>query len=103
MQNDMVPGLDAGDALPYPLDDAGALVTEEVREEFIRAFGGLDLVDLGAADSAVVKADMNLTEGKLLRHFEFGDFERGVGLDENGGEHERNLKFETGDWRIEIC
>jgi len=103
VENDMVAGLDAGDALPYPLDDAGALVAEEVRKKFIRALGGLDLIDLGAADSAVVNADMDLTEGQLLRHLEFGDFERGVGLNEDGGEHERNLKFETGDWRIEIC
>ena len=87
VENDMVAGLDAGDALPYPLDDAGALMAEEVRKEFVRAFGGLDLVNLGAADSAVVNADMNLAEGQLLRHLEFGDFERGVGLDEDGGEH----------------
>ena len=103
VENDMVAGLDAGDALPYPLDDARSLVAEEVGQKFIGALGGLDLVDLGTADSAVVKADMNLTEGQLLRHLEFGDFERSVGLNEDGGEHERNLKFETGNWKIEIC
>ena len=87
VENDMVAGLDAGDALPDPLDDAGALMAEEVRKEFIGALGSFDLVDLGAADSAVVNADMNLAEGQLLRHLEFGDFERSVGLNKDGGEH----------------
>jgi len=87
VENDMVAGLDAGDALPYPLDDAGALMAEEVRKEFVGAFGSLDLIDLRAADSAVMNADMDLTEGQLLRHLEFGDFERGVGLNEDGGFH----------------
>jgi hypothetical protein len=46
---------------------------------------------------------MDLAEGERLGHLEFGDFERSVGLDEDGGEHKRNLKFETGDWKIDIC
>ena len=95
VEDNMIARLDARHTLPYPLDDARSLVAEEVGQKFIGALGGFDLVDLSAANTAVMNADMNLAEGERVGHLEFGDFERRVGLDENGGEHERNLKFET--------
>lgn len=64
-------------------------MAEEVGQKFIGALGGFDLVDLSAADAAVVNADMDLAEGKGVRHLEFGDFERSVGLDEDGGLHRK--------------
>lgn len=83
----MVAGADAGDALSDALDDAGAFVAEEVGKEFVRSLGRFDLVDLRAADAAVVEADMDLAEGEGVGHLEFGDFKWGVGFDEDGGFH----------------
>jgi hypothetical protein len=95
VEDNMIARLDARHTLPYPLDDARSLVAEEVGEKFIGALGGFDLINLSAANAAVVNADMDLAEGEWFRHLEFGNFERSVGLDEDGGEHKRNLKFET--------
>ena len=39
-------------------------MAEEVGEKFIGALSGFDLVDLSAADAAVMNADMNLAEGE---------------------------------------
>jgi hypothetical protein len=89
MKNDMVTRLNAGDTLPYPLDDTGPLVSEKMWKKFVRAFGSFDLIDLRTTNSAVVDADMNLTECELIRQLEFGDFERSVGLDKDGGFHKR--------------
>lgn len=98
MQNDMVAGLDPGHALPHPLDGAGPFVSEKVWKEFVGTLGGLDFIDLCTADAAVFEADMDLTKGKLLRHLEFGEFERSVGLNEDGGFHgvRRGLLFVEG-------
>jgi hypothetical protein len=87
VKNDMITRLHAGDPLPYPLNDAGALVAEKVWKKFIRALGGFNFIDLRSANSAVVDAHMNLTECELVWQLEFGDFERSVGLDKDGGEH----------------
>jgi hypothetical protein len=71
-------------------------MTEQVGEKFIGPLGGFDLIDLSAANAAVMNADMDLAERKGIRRLEFGDFERSVGLDEDGGEHgKRNWKLET--------
>jgi hypothetical protein len=91
----MITRLHAGNTLPYPLNDAGTLVSKKMRKKFVWAFGGFNFIDLGAADSAVVDVDVNLTECDFVRQLEFGDFERSVGLDKDGGEHKKNLKLET--------
>jgi hypothetical protein len=95
VKNDMITRLHAGNTLPYPLNDAGTLVSKKMRKKFVWAFGGFNFIDLGAADSAVVDVDVNLTECDFVRQLEFGDFERSVGLDKDGGEHKKNLKLET--------
>ena len=64
VKNDMVPRLHAGHPLPYPLYDARALVAEKVGKKFIWALGSFDLVDLRAANAAVMNADMDLAEGE---------------------------------------
>lgn len=71
-----------------------------MRKKFVWAFSSFDLIDLRTTNSAVVDADMNLTECELIRQLEFGDFERSVGLDKDGGEHGKE-KPETGNLRLE--
>lgn len=97
VENDVIAGADSGDAFADALDDAGPLVSEEVGEKFIGALGGFDLVDLCAADAAVVQADVDLAEGKAIRHFEFGKFQRGVGFNKDGGAHG------TFNWSVELA
>ena len=92
VEDDVITRLDAGDALANALDDAGPFVAEEVRKEFVGTLGGFDLVDLCAADAAVVEANVDLAEGKSFRHFEFSKFERGVGLNEDGGFHRKGAR-----------
>ena len=89
VENDMVAGLNARHSLPYPLDDARSLMAEEVGQKFIGPLGGFDLIDLSAANAAVMNADMDLAESERLGHLEFGDFERSVGLNEDGGLHRK--------------
>jgi len=84
----MVARLHARHAFPDSFHDAGAFMSEKVGEKFIGPLGGFDLIDLGATNAAVVNAHMNLAEGEMRGHFEFGDFERSVGFDEDGGLHE---------------
>jgi hypothetical protein len=60
----MVPRLNAGHPLPYPLDDTGTLVSEEMWKKFVRAFGSFDLIDLSTANAAIMNADMDLAEGE---------------------------------------
>jgi hypothetical protein len=100
VKNDMITRLHAGNTLPYPLNDAGTLVSEKMRKKFVWAFGGFNFIDLRSANSAVVDAHMNLTECELVWQLEFGDFERSVGLDKDGGEHGKE-KPETGNLRLE--
>ena len=39
-------------------------MAEQVGQKFIGALGGFDLVDLSAANAAVMNADMDLAEGE---------------------------------------
>jgi len=64
VENNMIARLDARHALPHPLDDARSLVAEEVGQKFIETLGGFDLIDLSAANTAVMNADMDLAEGE---------------------------------------
>jgi len=87
VENDVVARLDAFHSLSNRYNGSGTLMTEEVRKKPILSLGRFDFVELGTADPAVVDANVNLPEGKPVRHAEFGDFERSAGLGEDGGEH----------------
>jgi hypothetical protein len=62
---------------------------EEMGKKLIGTLGSLDFIDLSSTDPAVVNLDMNLTEGKLLRHSEINNLKRLLRLNENGGFHSK--------------
>jgi hypothetical protein len=58
-------------------------------EKLVGPLGPFDFVDLSPTYSAVVNLDVNLTEGKLLRHSKLNNLERLFRLNENGGFHSK--------------
>ena len=84
MADNAVAGFDRGDAFARLQDDSGRFVAEEVGQEFVRAFGAFDFVDLRATDSAADDPDQHLAEAKR-RGFDFLDHQRLLQFNENGG------------------
>jgi hypothetical protein len=68
MQHDVIPWLDGFYSGAYSYHYSRSLMAQQMGEELVGPLGSLDFVDLGSTDPAVVNLDMNLTEGKLLRH-----------------------------------
>jgi hypothetical protein len=58
-------------------------------EKLVGPLGSLDFIDLSPTDPAVVNLDMNLTEGKFLRHSKVNNLKRLLRLNENGGFHSK--------------
>ena len=79
----MVAGSDERDALPHPLDDAGALVAEDARRVAGRV-GARGRVQVGVADAAGRQADEHLARLRL-REVDLLDDERLPELLEDGG------------------
>ena len=76
MHHDLVAFPDRLDPFPHLQHRRATLVTQQVRQELIGAFGALDLVDLGAADAAVLHLDQHLAEAQAVGRLDFRELER---------------------------
>ena len=85
MHHDLVALLDGLHAFAGLEHGAAALVAQQVGKELVRALGAFDLVDLRAADAAVVHLYKHLAESQAPRRLDFRQLEGRMLLHENGG------------------
>ncbi len=64
-------------------------MTQQMGKKLVGPLGSLDFIDLSPTDPAVVNLDMNLPEGKFLRHSKVNNLKRLLRLNENGGFHSK--------------
>jgi hypothetical protein len=81
MQDHAVARFEAFHAGADSEDGAGAFMPKQVGQEFVGAFGGVDFVDLGAADAAEMNADVNLSVRQIRGRFKLSNDERFAGFD----------------------
>jgi hypothetical protein len=58
-------------------------------KKLVRPLGSLDFIDLGSTDPAVVNLDVDLAEGKLLRHVKLNNLKGLLRLNKDGGFHSK--------------
>jgi hypothetical protein len=91
MADDAVAGLDGGNAFADFHDGGSGFVSEQVREELVRSFGALDLIELRAADAAAQDFDQDLAKPER-RRLDFLDHEGVLEFDENGGAESHRME-----------
>ena len=89
MQHDMIPWLDGFYPWAYSHHYPRSLMTQQMGKKLVGPLSSFDFVDLSPTDPAVVNLDVNLTEGKLLRHSKVNNLEGLLRLNENGGFHSK--------------
>lgn len=80
MQYDRVARLYGGHARPDIDDDGGGFVAEQMWKKLVGSLGGLDLVDLSAADRSVQNPGQHLADIQCVGKRDFVDNERLAGF-----------------------
>jgi hypothetical protein len=62
-------------------------MSQQMGKKLVGPLGSLNFVDLSSTNSAVVHLDVNLAEGKLLRHSKLNNLEGLLRLNKDGGFH----------------
>jgi hypothetical protein len=62
-------------------------MTQQMGKKLVGPLGSFDFVDLSPADPTIVDLDVNLAEGKLLRHPKLNNLEGLLRLNKDGGFH----------------
>ena len=83
MQYDRVARLYGGHARPDIDDDGGGFVTEQMWKKLVGSLGGLDLVDLSAADRGMQNPGQHLADIQCVGKRDFVDNERLAGFYED--------------------
>ena len=80
MQHHRVARFDGGHARPDIDDDGRGFVAEQMRKKLVGSLGGLDLIDLSAADGRVQNLDQHLADIERVGKRDFVDNERLAGF-----------------------
>jgi hypothetical protein len=89
MQHDVIPWLNGFYSRSYSSYNPRSLMSQQMGKKLVGPLSSFDFVDLSPTDPAVVNFDVNLTEGKLLRHPKLNNLEGLLRLNENGGFHSK--------------